>query len=163
MIPRINVSKIKEKVGLLLDQAQPESKKCDTSNVCRNKILNRLNNIFDDYTQVYGITLTFKLKFSDYCDEVLHREIKERIDKSTLFKQTKYVLFPEYTQKGTLHYHGIIYDCYQVEYMKCVKWWRRNYGFVKPELKIKYPKKWIQYITKDLGKTGLYTLYKFID
>lgn len=123
-------------------------------------ILNKLNMIISENTQMYGCTFTFKRSFHNDDPVYLHRMTEKEINKSRIWKDKKYILFAEFSPKGgILHYHGIIYGCYQTEFLRLCNWWRRKFGFVKPELEIRHPDKWRDYITKDYGKTGLWTLY----
>ncbi len=153
-------------VGLkLLDQSN--AKKDDFLNLDPNEFnpsketLNKeLFLIIDNFSDCCGATLTLKKKFHDDDDRWLHRHIFNDICNSRLWSDKKYMLFPEYTKQGVLHYHMIMWDVYQLEVMRCIKWWRRKYGFVKPELKLNSPVNWIKYITKDYMKTGLWTISK---
>lgn len=114
-------------------------------------------------SQFYGFTFTFKKKFHVEDPKTLHKILQQILLSSTTFGSrapAKYYMFPEFSPTGNLHYHGVIYDCYQVQFIKMCKWWRRKYGFVKVEIEIKHPKKWVNYITKDYCKTGLWTIYK---
>lgn len=127
----------------------------------RDYILNNLKLNISKYTDKIGITCTLKKKFHLEDATWMHRHIERSIIRSRLWRKRKYILIPEFTQNGNLHYHGIIYDCYHVHSMKIVNWWRRTYGFVKVEMKLRNYKNWVRYITKDLGKTGLWIIYKF--
>ncbi len=153
-----------KKLGLqLLDQTQPAISKMsnkDEYNPSIEVIRKELDKISKNYSQVCGFTLTFKKKYHSSCDKWLHRKVHNEIKKSKIWKDTKYIIFCEYTKKGILHYHGIIYDSYEIQVMRCIKWWRRLYGFAKPELKLINKQNWLTYITKDYGKTGLWTMSK---
>lgn len=129
------------------------------------------------FTQKYGITLTFKSKFTMDDPKKLHRMIANKLLKSRVWQGHKYILFPEFTSSGSLHYHGIIWDTYEVDLVRMAQWWRRTFGYVKLEKDIKYYycgtpatqecsqknkknkkiKCWLHYITKDVGKVGLWT------
>ncbi len=111
-------------------------------------------------TQKCGFTLTLKKLYHDDNDKWLHNYIENTLLNSRCWKDKEYIMFPEYTQKGILHYHGVMYNEYQSEFLRCIKHWRNKFGFAKPELEIKHYDKWIDYITKDYGKTGLWTIYK---
>ncbi len=110
------------------------------------------------YTQCYGLTLTFKPLWHIEDPRDLHIIVQDKLKKSYIWQNKKYILFPEYTRAGNLHYHGIIYDQYQTEFIRCVKWWVRTFGYCKPELIIKDRDKWNAYICKDYGVTGLWTI-----
>lgn len=146
----------------LLDQTLPADgdKKRTETNMVRLAIFNDLSHVPDKYSQIYGITFTFKPKFYTLDPDHLHSLVRSRIEKSTVCRKCKYYLIPQFTPKGNLHYHGVVYDCYQVPFMKMVKWWRRNFGFSKPELTIRHYDKWIRYITRDMYITGLSTIWK---
>lgn len=164
-----NVKSI-EKVALL---DQPIEDKCNYLKVntepdgeyypTRVAINSCLSNVIDQYSDLVGFTLTFRKSFHSDDDLFLHRMISKKLIKSTVWKTKKYILFPEFTsKKGNLHYHGIMWDSYEIEVMRSMKWWRKNYGFVRVELKLNSPYNWLKYITKDYMKTGLYTLYNGI-
>ena len=145
----------------ILDQTPTDKNKkgrSDDYNPTREIINKKLSTIIDNFTDVCGFTLTLNKKYHNDDDKYVHRHIQDALIKSRVWKDKKYFLFPEYTKKGILHYHGVMWDEYQIEVMRCVKWWRRKYGFVKPELELKHPYKWIAYITKNYGKTGLWTI-----
>ncbi len=164
----------------ILDQTQrPKLKK--EYNVVLNKHLETLLSL-NRFTDKYGITLTFNKKWYNEDPIDLARIVQIKIDNSRCFKKVKYILCPEFTSHGNLHYHGIIWDCYQMPFQQCVRMWRRQFGYVKPELEIKYyycgttitcsikkqmitPKKrsmcWLHYIIKDRGKVGLPIIYSY--
>ncbi len=145
------------KLGLeILDQTQ--RKKRDTYNPTIECIEKKLKYLINNYSDIGGFTLTLKKKFHGDDDKWLHNHIEETIRKSRVWKNKEYLLFPEYTKNGVLHYHGIMWDEYQIEIMKCIKWWRRKFGFAKPELELKSKYNWIKYITKNYNKTGLWTI-----
>ncbi len=150
------------KVGLtILDQTQQKlcnNQKIQEINITRKVLLKKLKEI-ENFTDVCGLTLTLKKKYHNDDDKWIHRHIQAKINNSRVWKDIKYILIPEYTKNGVLHYHGVIWDSYQIKVIKCVKWWRRTFGFVKPELKINKYSNWMKYIIKDYGKTGLWTLY----
>lgn len=139
----------------ILDQTQ---RKKGYYNPSIEFINNKLNKIIDNSSDVCGVTLTFRKSYHNDDDKYIHKLVISTLKKSRIWKNKNYILFPEYTKNGVLHYHGIIWDHYQSEVMSCVKWWRRKYGFVKPELELKNRYRWIEYITKNYGKTGLWTI-----
>lgn len=156
---RQNILKFYTALGAVLDQTQPEIKTKGKSTESKlEKVTNDLKKIFLDHSQVYGCTLTYKKKYHEEYPRDLHRNTYECIMKSRIWKRNKvkFYLIPDFTKKGILHYHGIIYNVYKVDAVSIMKWWRRNYGFAKFEDNIKYSDKWIQYITKDVGTTGLW-------
>lgn len=149
---------LEKDVGEVLDQPQhPKG--------CYNAVFVKIQSIIDDivsekYTQVHGLTLTFRKRYHGYPIKWLHRQVLNRLSRSRIFRTRNYLLFPELTEKnGILHYHGIVWNQYQIDTMKMINWWRREYGFAKPELALKSRVKWIEYITKDYGKTGLYSFF----
>ncbi len=150
------ILKKKPKLGLsILDQTQRNFK----SNTDVKEYIFKLLRTVEVYTQKYGATLTMKRKFHDEDPIILHRIVMDKIIRSRVWKGKKYILFPEFTKNGILHYHCVIWDMYQTDYINMVQWWRRSFGFVKMELEIRHYKKWIDYITKDYNKTGLWTIY----
>lgn len=114
--------------------------------------------LFNKSSQCYGVTLTFKTKFHSDDPRWLHVYVINLLNRSYLWQHKKYILYPEFTKKGILHYHGCIKDIYQCEFIKLCLWWSRTFGYVKPELTINNFHNWSTYITKDLGKTGLWTI-----
>ncbi len=143
----------------LLDQTPTGNMpKCMAVNLVREQLIKKLL-LLNCVTQKYGVTFTFKPRFREEDDMELHRIVYDKLIRSNIFKVVNWVLIPEFTKGGALHYHGVISDCYQTDFMRCVKWWRRNYGFVKPELEIRHYTKWVKYICKDVEKTGLYILF----
>ncbi len=129
-----------------------------------------------DYSQKYGITLTFRRKWHSEDPLYLHRLIHKKISSSRLWKKEKYILFPEYSANGILHYHGYMYNTYQTNVKRLEIWWKRTYGIItKVEYDLRYvycgerdkciqknksnaKYCWLHYITKDVGKTGLWTI-----
>ncbi len=131
--------------------------------------------LINKHSQKYGITLTFSSKWHIEDSLTLHRIVISKITKSTVCKNINYIFFPEFTKGGILHYHGIIWDCYQLPFIRFSRWWSRTFGFTKPELELRYylcnisakctqsqiskaKHCWSHYITKDYGKNGLWTL-----
>lgn len=167
-------------LGSQLDQTQapPEIKPRGTNLVFAN-IIKQLCSL-QVFTQKYGITLTFKSSFHSDCPLFLHKLARDFFkDYDSKFK---YVLFPEFTQKGNLHYHGVIWSCYELPLMQCIKRWKRKYGISKIENPINYyfcsdisncrikqlmlnPKEnskcWLHYILKDYNKNGLWSLTNY--
>lgn len=111
-------------------------------------------------TMYYGLTLTFKPKYHESEIRKLHKFVNTTISRSLVWKKINYILFPELTSGGNLHYHGIIYDTYQCTADKAIKHWRRKFGFVKPEFTVRNRENWNSYIVKDYKKIGLYTLHR---
>lgn len=167
-------------VGEVLDQTQPQKMRKPTgSNLVYLNIQNQLV-LLSKVSQKYGVTLTFKKKFH-YDDPLfMHRMV------DTFFrdfrKKFNFVLFPEFNSSAQLHYHGVIWGCYQLPFMVMVKRWRRKYGFVKVELSLRHyfcttidncsvkkymlrPKKdsrcWLHYISKDYSKNGLWSVVNY--
>lgn len=95
-----------------------------------------------------------------YDDLIVHRAIRRKLASSTIWNKVNYILHPEYSAKNArLHYHAIFWDEYQTNVLKCLRWWKRNLGFVKPEIELRHPEKWMAYITKDTAKVGLGRIY----
>ncbi len=165
-------SNIPKKVGVSLDQHQPKKleKSMSYDSIVYDHITKKLKTL-SIYTHVYGITLTFKKSFKMDDPQWLHRHIHIWLNQ-TKWKKLNYILFPEFTSKGDLHYHGVVWDCYQAPFLQRVCSWQRKFGFVKPELQLNTyhcglpPKQtnkccWYHYIIKDHGKTGLCTLTNY--
>ncbi len=146
----------------VLDQIQPDLVD-PTELYATREVITRKFKELSLVTQLYGVTLTLKKMYHDDDDTWMHKYIIDKMNKSRVWKNKNYILIPEYTQQGVLHYHGVIWDMYEVNFMKLAKWWRRTFGYVKPELKIINFNKWIDYITKDYGKIGLWTIYNITD
>ncbi len=123
-----------------------------------------------------GITLTFEEKFrGDYMDPLdMHMYVSQLIRRSNIFKQLDhYILIPEFDKNSHLHYHGILFG-YKVHIIKVCQWWRKKFGWVKPEYRLRFPycisnkvcskscqvaKQaklcWLHYMYKDIMITGL--------
>ncbi len=155
-----------KRVCNVLDQTQPKLLcilEKDTYNPSIETINKTLSYVADNYSDVCGFTLTFKKSFHNDDDKWLHRHVHKSLLNQKDWKRVKYIIFPEFTpKKGVLHYHGIIWDEYEITIMRCLKYWRRKYGFAKPELKLNSIYNWIKYITKDYMKTGLWTITNLI-
>ncbi len=161
-------------LGDLLDHPKANEVKSNGINNIRLVLLKKLESL-ENITDKYGFTLTFNMrKFRNDDSKYMHRLASQRIEKSPVWRDVKYIMIPEFDKNGNLHYHGVIWDVYQIKCVRCIKWWRRNFGFAKPELELKYfncgsgqickrreIKSWCwkHYITKDFGKTGLWSLY----
>ncbi len=102
-------------------------------------------------TQRSGFTLTFKPIYHEYDPDELY-EFIVRYCEQNFHKKDPYIIFPEFTSSGILHFHGVVYNCYQRYISSCLKEWRRQYGYVKIEWTIK--NEWLDYIQKDMNKTG---------
>lgn len=140
----------------LLDPTTPNLR-----NSVSNIVLRKLKSL-GEFTQLSGFTFTFKSKFHSTDDKWLHRHVEEKIKKSHIWSFKNYILIPEFTSKnGNLHYHGVIWNAYDVEVMRCIKWWQTNFGFAKPELNIRNYGNWMTYITKDYLKSGLWTINRW--
>lgn len=146
----------KARLGLqLLDQTQHKFRVSEP----KTSIMLKKCQDVESSTQKYGATLTL-CKWHNDDPLLIHREVEKKILASTIWKGNKYIMFPEFGSKnGSLHYHGIFYDMYEVEFVRMMKWWRRTFGYVKIELEIRHYDCWIKYIIKDHGKVGLWTLY----
>ncbi len=154
-----------QSVGSILDKPNPilvvttNKDEYNPSVETVNKILTK---VIDSDLMMSGFTLTLKKKYHNDDDKYIHRLIATKLIKSKIWNNKSYVLFPEYSAKGNLHYHGVMWNEYQFEVMRCVKWWRRHFGFVKPEMELHSKYNWLKYIIKDYGKTGLWTLHNNI-
>lgn len=159
-----NTSNLTKEVGFeLLDRTQQRQTEKSTKDPFREyQKTTWINNLVINLSQctlVQGLTLTLKKKY--HRDEIItmHKYIQNKIYNSTVWKGTIYCLRPELTKNNILHYHAIIYNNYEAQTDRLVKWWRREFGFVKPEFDLKYPIKWIEYMFKDYCKIGLWTIH----
>lgn len=156
--------------SLILDRTQADSRNKFTDSeeeairqdvlACKGVIMDKLNKVIK-FSDMCGFTLTFRREYHNDDPAYLHRLVENRILKSRVWKDVKYMMFCEYTKNGILHYHGCTWDCYQIQVIRIINWWKRSFGFAKPETDVKHPDKWIEYITKDYGKSGLWTLYNW--
>ncbi len=142
----------------LLDKIRPNLEEDSYKLYNKDKLINLLLKECEASTQCSGFTFTLKKKFHDEDPIYIHRLVIDKINRSTIWKDKRYILIGEFTKKGIIHYHGIMLDEYQREVIRCTNWWRRNFGFAKPELKINSRKSWITYMYKDYGKSGLWTI-----
>lgn len=110
------------------------------------------------FDQFYGFTLTLKVKFHLDNPRFLHRYICGKLQRSISWKKVQYVIFPEFTENGVLHYHGIMWDEYEDTFIKCMNMCRREFGFVKLEKEVRDKHVWIKYIIKHRNRTGLWSL-----
>ncbi len=123
--------------------------------------------INNDYSEVFGFTLTLSPKkkyrgqyMQNFDDLKLHRLIGETLKSSRVWKDVCYFMYPEFGESnGRLHYHGVIYNCYQLKFKKCMSQWKRVFGNTKPEMVLTSNRAWIGYCVKDDGATGLYPFY----
>lgn len=124
-------------------------------------------------TLKYGITITIdpcypykNRRFKSMSDDRKHTVVKMIIEKyvSKNNLNMQYIIIPEYSNKsGHLHYHGIVWNCYQKTFSNFVRKLRGYVGFCKPEMKINHYDEWIKYIFKDYGKSGLSTIINIYD
>lgn len=121
-------------------------------------ILNKLR-ISKSNSQWYGLTLTFKRKFHSSSPRWLHKYAHEKLTRMFCKKYNcEWYAFPEFTQAGILHYHCIVYNIYEVNMVKMMNSWKRQFGFVKWEKDVRYKDIWIKYCIKDRNRHGLYTI-----
>ncbi len=105
---------------LLLDQT---TQKLDDSEVylpVKEYIIKELINK-DIISQKCGFTLTLRKKYHNDDDKWMWRQIENKLNGSKIWKDKEYIMFPEYTKNGILHAHGIMYNQYQSEFMRCMK------------------------------------------
>jgi len=146
----------------LLDQnptVEKEKEYEPTFEPTRETLLKRIDKI-RKFSDCRGATLTLKKKWHNEDPKVIHRYIHQKIASSRLWRKHKYLLFPEFTKKGVVHYHALFWDIYQCPFVKLMNWWRRTFGFAKIELEIRHMNCYINYIMKNYGKVGLYTIYQ---
>lgn len=102
-------------------------------------------------TQKIGFTLTFNKNYHEIDSDILYNFLLKFI-KQYFGSEIEYIIAPEYTDKGVIHFHGIIYNCYQRYINRILNKWRDQYGFIKMEYKIS--PKWEEYIIKDMDAVG---------
>ncbi len=102
-------------------------------------------------TQKIGFTLTFSKMWHEEDLDTLYKYFIEYVQKN-FGTDTKYIIAPEFTSAGIMHFHGIVYSCYQRCVNKKFVDWRKTFGFVKMEYKIS--EHWEKYITKDMCNIG---------
>lgn len=123
-------------------------------------------------TLKFGITITidpkypyknrrFKSMDDDKKHKVINAIISDYIKKRNCSLQ--YIIIPEYSPNGMLHYHGIVWNGYQKVFSNFVKYLRGKIGYCKSEMQLNNYDKWIIYIFKNYGKTGLSTITKIYD
>ncbi len=117
---------------------------------CNHSIENKIKKMVS-CTQKIGFTLTFAKMWHDEDPDTLYKYFTDYIYKEFPCK-IEYIIAPEFTSSGILHFHGIIYNCYQRCVNKLFTKWRKNYGFIKMEYKI--TEHWESYILKDMDNIG---------
>ncbi len=167
------------KVGVVLDQTQPtKCERSDGSKVVWNNILKQLIKV-NNSSQKYGLTLTFRSSFNLDDPLILHRVTEEFMNKYNA--KFQYIGFAEFTKRGNIHYHLVIWDCYLLPLISFCKAWQRKFGIYRLEDPIKYyyclnikqcnikrimlrPKKeskcWLHYIIKN-HPSGLWPLTNY--
>jgi len=121
-------------------------KVCECNKTLRSDLQKYKNN-----TQKIGFTLTFDSSYHSENPDLLYQNLLNYVTEH-FEKSIKYIITIEFTSSGILHFHGVIYDCYQRYVSKILKNWRKTYGFVKIEWKIS--PKWEEYIIKDVDRIG---------
>lgn len=111
-------------------------------------------------TQWYGITLTFNPRFHQEDPLWLHKYIHDKMKKSIVLKKAQYIFYPEYTNAGVLHYHGLVLDLWPLEFVRFKTWWLRSFGFNKPEMEVRNKDRWIKYCIKQRNRHKLWTIEK---
>ncbi len=184
----MNIIDYYKKLGF--DLTNPKRKKEESATAPKNDtfIIKKLKWL-DVFTPKFAVTLTInkRKKYMKKMDDTeIHRYVSDRLRNNCNWRKMKYVLFPEYGDKGNLHYHGIVWNTYEVTLSKAIRFYRNNIGFVNKDWSkdIKYytclgfpnlaisqchtirDKKtksgcWTHYITKSYKRTGLGTIYCF--
>lgn len=114
--------------------------------------------------QFYGITLTFNpIKLQQHGllnkdDSYIMGYIVTKMNNSRVINGYSYVLYPEYTRKCILHFHGLVKADTQYDMSRFSKWWNRMFGYSKVELTIRVYWNWIFYMIKDREIVGLYPI-----
>lgn len=113
-------------------------------------------NITEEH-QICGFTLTYRKRFHSTSLRKLYQDSINSVNKSRIWRADSYnwIMIPELTNNGNLHFHGLIIGEYQSNVRRLMDWWRRNYGYAKPEMQLKSASKWVKYMIKDIHKTGI--------
>lgn len=105
---------------------------------------------------LHEICITFTPKWRKQNNLVLHTKLKEFIQRFMAKHQSKrpwYIFYPEFSPKGYLHYHGIIYfdnaNDYWMSEIKCAI--RNKFGNTEGKQIYNFSKYWA-YMTKDKEK-----------
>lgn len=99
-----------------------------------------------------GITITFKRPFEN--NVPYHMQFD--ITRDTLYdiiKWDTYLLYPEFTEAGRIHYHGKYKVTDKTKHLKTIADLRYQCGLIKLE-EIKYHDKWNAYIRKEILETS---------
>lgn len=164
VLEKLEMRRVTENFGVLLDKTKNKLKEMPFAGQLDNDVpdyLTKRIRELEKVSQIGGFTLTFSKKFKNEDPRWLMRYVQEKINNSRVWKGKEYILLPEFTKNGDLHFHGVLWNCYQVELLQLTRWWSRSFGFTKPEIEIANYDNWIRYIFKDYGKTGLWTIYNF--
>ncbi len=111
-------------------------------------------NFYFTSTQKYGITITLKPEYHTMDSLTMHRKIEEYFAEN--FDNVKYIIIAEFTKKAVIHWHGIIYNEYQLAISQKISSIKNVYGFIQMEWRIS--PHWEKYIIKDIGTTGLWPI-----
>ncbi len=164
-----------------LTKLKPNIKiKTNGYNLVYENILAKLK-LVDLYSQKYGLTLTFSRGFHNDDPLFLHKLIIKEFAKWN--DKFRYIGFPEFSKRNNqLHYHFIIWGCYELEIVTFCKRYQRKFGIYKLENPLRYyycgndsdckvkrlmlnPKPdslcWFHYIQKDYNKNGLWSITNY--
>lgn len=102
-------------------------------------------------SQKIGFTMTFAKMWHDEDPDTLYKYFQDYI-KTNFESDAQYIIAPEFTTHGVMHFHGIMYNSYQRFVNKMFTDWRKQYGMIKMEYTI--TEHWENYITKDMDNIG---------
>lgn len=117
----------------------------------KKEVLKNILQIFAKNTQRFGFTMTFRPEFHSHTPDFQYHQLL--FFKRDLPKSLKYIIVPEFTEKGNLHFHGIIFNEYDRKCWSVLKKWQLENGFVYKS-KGQLTEKYAVYICKDLTTTG---------
>mgnify|MGYP000370969724 CR=1 FL=1 len=122
---------------------------------------------------VYGFTLGYNdnhklagIPLKDHDDNIINEYIMDIMKRSNITHGSKkdkvkvhMMMFPEYSERGRLHWHGIVWNCCpywpaSIKKMLIRKKFCNSPG-LRLELKLTSKHSWFKYMTKDYRKSGL--------
>ncbi len=118
----------------------------------QNKNLLNLMKKYRDVSDQIGFTLTFNSSYHDEDPDLLYTYLVRYVKQYFTNENMNFIVMTEFTAKGIIHFHGIIYNCYQRFVVKMLTSWRKWYGIIKLEYKLS--DKWEVYILKEEKTSG---------
>lgn len=113
-------------------------------------ILDKATNKIPPLKEWLGLTITFKDAIERHTYREQYNKTAYSICRIMNDGATAYRLYPEFTETGRIHYHGIYKPDTKYKALKMYERLRKN-GFIKIERKIST--KWHEYIVKDYKDT----------